>query len=131
MATDCIPQITFNFDKSVVARFDAEHTSSDGGAVLLKAIDRRLGVTDTVARCMRDRRQPGKVQHFPVILFGSAYWGGLIEWVRTTVLPEGKVAIADLDLRVLCDSPIEVRDMIVRSIDEQRWRSEVTELDFA
>jgi uncharacterized protein (TIGR00730 family) len=68
--------------------------------------------------------QTGKVQDFPVILFGSAYWGGLIDWVRTTLLPEGKVAIADLDLLVLCDSPVEVRDMIVRSIDEQRWRSE-------
>jgi len=68
--------------------------------------------------------QTGKVQDFPVILFGSAYWGGLIDWVRTTLLPEGKVAIADLDLLVLCDSPVEVRDMIVRSIDEQRWHSE-------
>jgi hypothetical protein len=63
MATDCIPQLSFKFDKLVVAKFDAEHASSDGGAVLLKALDRQLGVTDTVARCLRDRRQPGKVQH--------------------------------------------------------------------
>jgi len=63
MATDCIPQLAFKFDKLVVAKFDAEHASSDGGAVLLKAVDRRLGVTATVARCLRDPRQPGKVQH--------------------------------------------------------------------
>jgi len=63
MATDCIPQLAFKFDKRVVAKFDAEHASSDGGAVLLKAVDRRLGVTATVARCLRDPRQPGKVQH--------------------------------------------------------------------
>ena len=68
--------------------------------------------------------QTGKVQNFPVILFGSAYWGGMIEWIRTTMLAEGKVAKADLDLLVLCDSPDEVRDMIVRSLDEQRWPSE-------
>jgi uncharacterized protein (TIGR00730 family) len=68
--------------------------------------------------------QTGKVQNFPVILFGSAYWGGMIEWMRTTMLPEGKVAKADLDLLVLCDSPTEVRDLIVRSIDQQRWRSD-------
>src|SRR5262249_47079995 len=68
--------------------------------------------------------QTGKVQNFPVILFGSAYWGGMIDWIRTTMLPGGKVATADLDLLVLCDSPTEVRDLIVRSIDEQRWRSE-------
>jgi hypothetical protein len=53
----------FKFDKLVVAKFDAEHASSDGGAVLLKAVDRQLGVTEAVARCLQDRRQPGKVQH--------------------------------------------------------------------
>jgi DDE family transposase len=63
MATDCIPQLSFKFDKRVVAKFDAEHASSDGGAVLLKAIDQQLGLTATVAGCLRDRRQRGKVQH--------------------------------------------------------------------
>ena len=44
MATDCIAQITFNFDrkrKPVVAAFDAEHASSDGGAILPRACGRR------------------------------------------------------------------------------------------
>jgi uncharacterized protein (TIGR00730 family) len=68
--------------------------------------------------------QTGKVQNFPVILFGSAYWGGMIEWMRTTMLPEGKIAKADLDLLVLCDSPTEVRDLIVHSIEQQRWHSD-------
>ena len=68
--------------------------------------------------------QTGKVQDFPVILFNSAYWGGLIEWLRNTMLPEGKIAEADLNLLVLCDSPAEVRDLIVRSVREQRWRTE-------
>jgi hypothetical protein len=63
MATDCIAQLRFKFDKHVVARFDAEHASTDGGAVLLKAIDTQLGVTATVAGCLRDRRQRGKIQH--------------------------------------------------------------------
>jgi Transposase DDE domain group 1 len=63
MATDCIPQLSFKFDKRVVAKFDAEYASADGGAVLLKAVDGELGVTATVAGCLRDRRQGGKVQH--------------------------------------------------------------------
>ncbi len=63
MATHCIPQLRFKFDKLVVAKFDTAHASSDGGAVLLKAVDRHLGVTEAVTRCLRDRRQPGKVQH--------------------------------------------------------------------
>ena len=40
MATDCITQVAFKFEKRIVAKFDAEHTSTDGGAVLLKALDR-------------------------------------------------------------------------------------------
>ena len=64
MATHCIPQLSFKFDKRVVvAKFDAEYASVDGGAVLLKAVDDQLGVTATVAGCLRDRRQRGKVQH--------------------------------------------------------------------
>jgi hypothetical protein len=63
MATDCISQVAFEFDKQVVAKFDAGYTSSDGGAILLKALDQQLGVTEAVASCLRDRRQSGKVQH--------------------------------------------------------------------
>jgi uncharacterized protein (TIGR00730 family) len=66
--------------------------------------------------------QTGKIQNFPVILFGSAYWSGLIDWLRTTMLPEGKIAAADLDLLVLTDSPTEVRDMIVECARQQGWR---------
>ncbi len=75
MATDCIPQLTFKFDKLVVARFDAEPASSDGGAVLLKALDCRLGVTEAVASCLRDRRQRGKVQHELVDLVRQRIFG--------------------------------------------------------
>jgi hypothetical protein len=75
MATDCIPQLAFKFDKLVVAKFDAEHASSDGGAVLLKAVDRQLGVTATVARCLRDPRQSGKVQHAVLELVQQRIFG--------------------------------------------------------
>jgi hypothetical protein len=67
--------VAFKFDKLVVARFDAQHASTDGGAVLLKALDRQLGVTETVARCLRDRRQPGKVQHAGLELVRQRVFG--------------------------------------------------------
>lgn len=51
------------FDKAVVVRFDQPHGSSDGGAVLLKACDQRLRLTERIAACFRDERQPGKVKH--------------------------------------------------------------------
>jgi len=51
------------FAKAVVARFDQEHSSSDGGALLLKAVDDRLGLSERLAGCIEDPRQPGKVRH--------------------------------------------------------------------
>jgi len=51
------------FDKPVVAQFDQPHSSSDGGAVLLKACDERLRLTERIAACFHDERQPGKVVH--------------------------------------------------------------------
>lgn len=50
-------------DKQVVARFDQKHASSDGGALLLKAADRRLGLIETLSCRLPDEREVGKVQH--------------------------------------------------------------------
>jgi len=66
MATDCIPQVTFEFYdhlKPVVARFDQAQASTDGGVVLLKALDDRLRVTDHLAAGLLDRRDPDKIRH--------------------------------------------------------------------
>ena len=49
--------------KSVVVKLEEEHSSSDGGAVLLKGVDACLGLTESLAGCLRDPRQPGKVSH--------------------------------------------------------------------
>ena len=47
--------------------------------------------------------QTGKIEHFPVVLFGTAYWKGLFDWIRTRPLLEGKVAAEDLELFTLTD----------------------------
>ena len=49
--------------KPVVAKFDQAHSSSDGGALLLKALDDRLGLSERLSACIDDPRQPGKVHH--------------------------------------------------------------------
>ena len=59
--------------------------------------------------------QTGKVRHFPVILFGSAYWKGLLDWIRGTLLAEGKVSPDDLNLLMVTDSPEETVATIVES----------------
>jgi hypothetical protein len=66
MATACIAHSVFHvhgISKPIVARFDQPQASSDGGAILLKAIDDRLGLTWRLATAIRDRRQAGKVAH--------------------------------------------------------------------
>jgi Transposase DDE domain group 1 len=75
MATDCIAQIRFTFETDVVVKFDVPDASADGGAVLLKALDGQLGVTDAVANSLRDRRQPGKVQHEVIDLVRQRIFG--------------------------------------------------------
>jgi hypothetical protein len=51
------------FPKPVVAQFDQRQGSSDGGAVLLKAADRHLRLTERLAACLDDGRQAGKIDH--------------------------------------------------------------------
>lgn len=50
-------------DRPVVARFDHEHGSSDGGAILLAACDERLGLSARLIDSIDDRRQSGKIRH--------------------------------------------------------------------
>jgi hypothetical protein len=56
--------------------------------------------------------QTGKISHFPVVLFGKSYWGGLVDWLRATVLAEGNIAGADLDLIQCTDDPDEAAQRI-------------------
>ena len=49
--------------RAVIAQFDPDHASSDGGAVLLKACDERLKLSATLAACLSDDRQPSKITH--------------------------------------------------------------------
>jgi uncharacterized protein (TIGR00730 family) len=57
--------------------------------------------------------QTGKVTSFPVVLMGSSYWGGLVDWLRQTVLVEGKVSAKDLDRFHVTDDVAEA----VRLVD--------------
>ena len=59
--------------------------------------------------------QTGKVKHFPVVLFGKAYWKGLIDWLEQTVALEGKIDVRDLQLFQVTDDPREAADIIIRA----------------
>ena len=59
--------------------------------------------------------QTGKIRNFPVILFGTEYWGGMLRWIRETMLAEGKVSPEDLELLLVTDSPEEAVQAVLRS----------------
>jgi len=61
--------------KTLIARFDQAHASSDGGAVLLKGVDEQLGLSARLAGCLRDGRQAGKIQHSVRELFQQRMFG--------------------------------------------------------
>jgi hypothetical protein len=63
------------FDRPLVATFDQPHASADGGAVLLKAAERRYGLIDGFARCLVDDRQPGKIRHTLADLLAQRIFG--------------------------------------------------------
>ena len=58
--------------------------------------------------------QTDKVSKFPIILVGRDYWGGLIDWIKETVIKEKKISPEDLDLFELVDTKDEVMDCLNR-----------------
>jgi uncharacterized protein (TIGR00730 family) len=57
--------------------------------------------------------QTGKVLHFPVILFGSDYWGELLEWTRDRALAEGMISPNDVDLLAVTDDTREACQLVL------------------
>ena len=59
--------------------------------------------------------QTHKIRNFPVVLFGSQYWNGLMNWIRDFAMKEGKISEQDLKLLHMTDSPAEVVQIVVNS----------------
>ena len=63
--------------------------------------------------------QTQKVTSFPVVLIGTEYWSGLLAWLRDTVLADGKLSEADLDLLVVTDDVEEAVRLMVEGVAER------------
>jgi uncharacterized protein (TIGR00730 family) len=59
--------------------------------------------------------QTAKITKFPIVLVGTEYWGGLLDWIRDKMLPSGKIAPEDTELVQLADDPAEVIRIIRRA----------------
>ena len=60
--------------------------------------------------------QTGKIEHFPIVLFGTPYWTGLLDWMKKVVLPSGAIAADDLNLMTLTDDPEEAAAMATKPV---------------
>jgi uncharacterized protein (TIGR00730 family) len=64
--------------------------------------------------------QTGKITSFPLVLFGTAYWTPMLEWISDTLVTEGKVSPADVHLFQLTDDVDEVVD-IFRAAEREKF----------
>jgi uncharacterized protein (TIGR00730 family) len=67
-------------------------------------------------------RQTRKISHFPVVLVGSDYWRGLLDWLRGSALREGKIAPQDVERLQVVDEPAEVL-AILEDVDHRGPRA--------
>jgi len=60
--------------------------------------------------------QTKKIKSFPLILMGSEYWRGLIDWLKSTMMQEGKINPVDMELIQIVDEPEEVVKLIKKYV---------------
>jgi uncharacterized protein (TIGR00730 family) len=77
-----------------------------------------LGTLDEVSEILT-LIQTRKIKPFPVILFGSQYWKGLVDWLRSSALANGFVSEEDFALLRVCNSPDEVIEAVRRWHEKQ------------
>ena len=70
--------------------------------------------------------QTGKINQFPVILFGRHYWAGLVRWLTARALGERKISPGDMDLVLLTDDPQEAADAVIAAFESNGRRSQDT-----
>ena len=63
--------------------------------------------------------QTGKIRHFPVVLVGTEFWGGLIDWIRERLVADGMIAPADVDLVTVCDDPAAIVELVRAGAERQ------------
>ena len=87
LKTQCIrEQLEFHAlgQRLVTGRFDGGRISSDAGGVLLREVDKRIGVTTRISKCFVDHRNPASVEHSVQELVAQRIYGIAIGYVSTT-----------------------------------------------
>jgi hypothetical protein len=64
----------------------------------------------------------GKITKFPIVLVGTEYWSGLLDWMKTTMLAEGKIGAAELALLHVADDPDEIVKIVTEAHEGLSFR---------
>jgi uncharacterized protein (TIGR00730 family) len=75
--------------------------------------------------------QTGKVHNFPIILYDSQYWHGLLQWLRTNAVERRMLSEAELALLQIVDTPAAVRDIIVTATADHATREQAARDELA
>jgi uncharacterized protein (TIGR00730 family) len=67
--------------------------------------------------------QTGKTGNFPLVLYGSEFWGDLMDWLRRRLVDEGIIDLQDLELLHVLDTPEDVCAVFAAGDDQRRGRS--------
>ncbi|MDG3002755.1 TIGR00730 family Rossman fold protein [Paludisphaera mucosa] len=67
--------------------------------------------------------QTRKIKRFPILLYGKAYWQGLIDWVVSTLLERKTISPEDMNLLIATDSLEEIRDVLVECYQTRCWEA--------
>jgi uncharacterized protein (TIGR00730 family) len=67
-------------------------------------------------------RQTEKIRYFPIVLMGGGYWGGMVDWLRDSVLAAGNIGADDVETLRICEEPGSVLE-ILEDVDHRRPRA--------
>lgn len=104
--------------KVMFVRFATAFVATPGG----------FGTLDELMECLT-LVQTGKTRRIPIILMGSAFWGGLLSWFKEHLVAEGMINAEDLDLVQVLDEPQAIVDAIFRYYETRGFQPTKAERD--
>ncbi len=102
--------------KVMFVKFAAAYVVMPGGFGTLDELSEALTLVQT-----------GKIPRIPIILVGSKFWSGLVDWVKATLVDEGMISPEDIELMRIIDEPAEVVDAIFGHYEKRGFMPSIAE----
>jgi uncharacterized protein (TIGR00730 family) len=102
--------------KVMFVKFAAAYVVMPGGFGTLDELSEALTLVQTA-----------KIPRIPIVLVGSKFWAGLLDWFKTTLVDEGMIAPEDLDLMQIIDEPDQVVDAIFSHYEKRGFMPSLAE----